>query len=268
MSSLNKNTPIIFFDVDGTIMNFDYTIPKSTVDAIHAARKNGALCIICSGRPVLHVDPRVKAIGFDGYVCSCGMHVVFGDKDLFHATTPAPVCHEVISMARASDTDVIYESEEGMFFDSTRPLNEYMARSKEHFGSVGVPVDGNIDDPDYAFDKIFCWANPKNAKWEPFREYLDAHFHLIDHGQSIFEVVHKGCSKTSGIKKLLDYLELPKTNTYAIGDGLNDLDVMEFCAHGIAMGNGQEETKNRAEYVTTSLVDDGVWNALSHYHLI
>lgn len=268
MSSWTESTPIIFFDVDGTIMDSDYTIPESAIKAIHMARKNGALCVICSGRPYLHVDPQVKAIGFDGYVCSCGMHVLFGDRDLFHATTPVPVCHEVIRLARASDTDVIYESEKGMFFDPTRPLNPYMKVSRDHFGSVGVPVDGDIDDPNYAFDKIFCWTEPSNPEWEQFMDYLNAHFHLIGREQATFEVVQKGCSKTTGIKRLLSYLGLPKTNTYAVGDSLNDLDVMEFCTHGIAMGNGKEETKARAEYVTTALNDDGIWNALSHYHLI
>lgn len=268
MTSWTENTPVIFFDVDGTIMDFDYTIPESTVAGIRAARANGALCIICSGRPVLHVDPRVKDIGFDGYVCSCGMHVVFGEMDLFHATTPAPICHEVIALARASETDVIYENETGMFFDPTRPMSPYMKASQDHFRSVGVPVDGDIDDPDYAFDKIFCWTKPENPNWNEFMDYLQAHFQLIGRERTTFEVVHKGCSKTSGILRLLKFLGLPLTNTYGIGDGMNDLDVMELVTHGIAMGNAREPVKESAEYVTTSLTEDGIWNALSHYHLI
>lgn len=260
--------PILFFDVDGTIMDFDYEVPGSAVRSIRAARQGGALCFLCSGRPYSHVDPKVRAIGFDGYVCSCGMHVAVEDAELLRATATVPMTREVIRLARASDSDVIYESESGMYFDASRPMNPYMEKSRRHFGSVGLDVNGSIDAPDYHFDKIFCWTKPDNPEVTEFLDFLNAHFHVIGRGGSTFEVVQPGCSKTSGMKLVLDHLGASRADTYAFGDGLNDLDMMEFAAHGTAMGNARDAVKERADYITEDLSADGLEKALQHYHLI
>lgn len=265
---MDSGTKVLFFDIDGTIMTFSYTIPESTVCAIQRARADGNICIICSGRPVAHVDPQVRAIGFDGFVCSCGMHVVLGEKDLFHASATPEITRKTIALARASDSDVIYENEDGMFFDRTRPLNDYMRTSRDHFGGVGLNVDGDIDAPDYAFDKIFCWTRPENSNCGEFLDFLNENFHVIGRGEETFEVVAPGCSKRTGMEKMLCALDLPWENTYAFGDGLNDLDMLDFAGHSIAMGNGRSEVKERADYITADIEEDGLALAMEHFDLI
>ncbi len=259
---------IAFFDIDGTIMTEDYRVPQSAVDAIHTAQKNGVLCVICSGRPYAHIDPKVRAIGFDGYICSCGMHVVFQDKTLLHATTSQAVTKQAIALARLSECDVIYESEEGMFFDKNRPMNAYMKKSYEHFGSVGLNVDGDIDAPDYAFDKIFVWTNNDNPHMEEFLVFLRQHFDLIAHNERTFECVSPGCSKETGIRTFLDYVHADKEETYAFGDGLNDLAMMDYVTHTAAMGNAVPELKNHVDYVTADINENGLALAMHHFDLI
>jgi hydroxymethylpyrimidine pyrophosphatase-like HAD family hydrolase len=63
-------------------------------------------------------------------------------------------------------------------------------------------------------------------------------------------------------------MHVPLENTYALGDGMNDISMLKMAGHSIAMGNGQEAVKEAAEYVTTGINEDGVWNGLKHYHLI
>ena len=57
-------------------------------------------------------------------------------------------------------------------------------------------------------------------------------------------------------------------DTYALGDSVNDLEMLQTVGHGIAMGNATDVVKKAAEYVTDSLFEAGVYNALSHYDLI
>jgi Cof subfamily protein (haloacid dehalogenase superfamily) len=82
------------------------------------------------------------------------------------------------------------------------------------------------------------------------------------------DVTVLGWDKGDGLKAVAEYMKVPRENTYAFGDGLNDICMLKSAGHGIAMGNGQEEVKQAAEYVTTSIDDNGVWNGLKHYHLI
>ena len=82
------------------------------------------------------------------------------------------------------------------------------------------------------------------------------------------EFVPKGTSKATGIEWLCNHLDIPLDETYAIGDSVNDLEMLESVGHGIAMGNSMPPVKEIAEYVTSDISDDGVKNALKHYGLI
>ena len=57
-------------------------------------------------------------------------------------------------------------------------------------------------------------------------------------------------------------------NVYAFGDQLNDLEMLSFVEHGVAMGNANDEVKAAADYVTDSVDDNGIENALKHFQLI
>ena len=57
-------------------------------------------------------------------------------------------------------------------------------------------------------------------------------------------------------------------DTIAIGDGGNDVSMLGYAGIGIAMGNATDEVKAHADYVTTSVDEDGIYNALKHFNLI
>ena len=67
---------------------------------------------------------------------------------------------------------------------------------------------------------------------------------------------------------LCRHMGIKNEDTYAIGDSVNDLDMLSFVGHGIAMGNGTPPAKEAAEFVTTDIYDDGIKHAMEHYGLI
>lgn len=258
---------ILFFDIDGTLLTDDFQVPASVGPAVAAARKNGNLCIINSGRPFSHIDPKVRAIDFDGYICSCGMHILLEGKELYHQTNSPEFCRECVQLNRRCGVPVIYESETAMGFDDTIPLNAYMEKSREHFRSVGLDVDKNVTDADFTFDKFSAWILPSSNDGL-FKDFIFRHFDPIVRGNGLYEVVGKGCSKKTGMDLILRETGISPENTYAIGDSLNDLEMLEHTAHSIGMGNGMPEVLERVEYVTDSIDRDGVEKALEHYGLI
>ena len=70
------------------------------------------------------------------------------------------------------------------------------------------------------------------------------------------------------IRKLEDCDGILQSETMGIGDGENDIGMLQHCAIGIAMGNAADNTKKSADYVTDDIDKDGVYNALKHYGLI
>ena len=108
-----------------------------------------------------------------------------------------------------------------------------------------------------------------NADVELVRKELGTEFDMIVHEpDGILEIGQAGHSKASGIERLCASLGIAKEDTYAFGDSANDVEMLEFVAHGIAMGNGTDVAKNAAEFVTTDIHKDGIWNGLKHYGLI
>jgi hydroxymethylpyrimidine pyrophosphatase-like HAD family hydrolase len=91
---------------------------------------------------------------------------------------------------------------------------------------------------------------------------------IVHEPDGILEIGQAGHSKASGIERLCASLGIAKEDTYAFGDSANDVEMLEFVAHGIAMGNGTDVAKNAAEFITTDIHKDGIWNGLKHYGLI
>ena len=100
------------------------------------------------------------------------------------------------------------------------------------------------------------------------KELLSFKYELIFHEEKVVEIVPKGYTKAVGIEKVCEYLNVPRENTYAFGDSVNDLEMIAYVSHGIAMGNGTEDIKEQADYVTDVLERDGIEKALKHFGLI
>jgi hydroxymethylpyrimidine pyrophosphatase-like HAD family hydrolase len=79
------------------------------------------------------------------------------------------------------------------------------------------------------------------------------------------EYVHHQASKTSGLKKILDFYGVKPSEIMAIGDFYNDLDMIEYAGLGIAMGNAPDEVKQKADDVTLSNDEDGVYYGLEKH---
>ena len=82
------NRKILFFDVDGTIVTSDHVVPESARAALKKAQSAGHILIINTGRPFRHIEPQIRALGFDGYICSIGGHILLDGKDLLYRSIP------------------------------------------------------------------------------------------------------------------------------------------------------------------------------------
>ena len=82
------------------------------------------------------------------------------------------------------------------------------------------------------------------------------------------DIIPKDSGKILGIQKMLEIFGLSREEIIAFGDGDNDAEMLEFAGIGVAMGNAVEITKQKADYVTDHIDDDGLWNALKHFEIL
>lgn len=261
---------IAFFDIDGTLTSeIDGSVPQSAVTAIRTARSNGNLMFLNTGRCIQNVEERFLSIGFDGYICGCGTDIFCDGKNLLHISQSHEITMALLEASRENDIDIAFESSTAVAFDPTRPIlhpgaiaqyNIYMAR--------GYDMPSNLESPDFICDKFVIWYKTE-SQLKSFRKISDPYFTCIDRGGSFREFVPHGYSKATGIRFVLDYYNIAKTNAYAFGDSNNDLPMLTYLPNSIAMGNASPASVfDNVSFVTKKASEDGIAFALKHFSFI
>ncbi|CJA87294.1 haloacid dehalogenase-like hydrolase [Streptococcus pneumoniae] len=88
------------------------------------------------------------------------------------------------------------------------------------------------------------------------------------HGYVINVLEDSKVSKLTAIQKVLEHLNISKLEAIAFGDGGNDIEMLQYVGLGVAMGNGGEELKRRADFVTTKASEGGISYALKKLRII
>lgn len=259
---------VIFFDIDGTLVSEDglFTIPDSTRTAIEMTRKKGNLTFINTGRTAFNVNKKVRQLGFDGLICGCGTYIEYNGEILLYNKLNQDFCREVAELMRKCGVTPVYEHKDGYFFDDKAPQIPDLDDFLENFVDEGIDVSRRVEDADFAFDKFVVWES-ESSDMELFRRETGRNFEIIDRGHGFYENVPLGFSKATAIELILNRLDIPFANAYAIGDSANDLPMLKAVPNSIAMG-GAEKIYPYVSHITTSLHNDGIYNALKYYNLI
>ena len=252
---------LIFFDIDGTLLGeWSHVLPESAARAIAVARQNGHICAVNTGRTKKLVEPDIaKLQQFDAFLMGCGTMITYKDKELFHKTFSEAESEEIIYALNRYGIDAVLEGSKNNYHDNidsmrTKTFRDFVSRfAKNGYGGLKDAI-GN-------FDKFFTYVDDVERIIAFQREFEDS-LDFVDRKHGFFEIMPKGCSKASAMEFLAGELGISMKDTAALGDSSNDIPMLR-CAHiAIAMGNAAEDVKAEADYVTTSLEEDGVWNAL------
>lgn len=258
----------VFFDIDGTLWDEEMIVPESTKQAIKQLQENGHKAFVCTGRAMGNVnDPQFEEIGFDGFIAACGNHVQMDGKILYERNMSCEDVKSIYDASREHSLPIIYEGTKYQWLDRNGfEGDSYIEYIVQNLKDSAVFLD-ECSLEDIEANKFSALVNEK-TNYPAVVEALSDRFDFMDHGDGIIEAVPKGTSKATGIAWLCEHLNIAKEDTYALGDSINDLEMLEFVGHSIAMGNASLAAKEAAEYVTTHIHENGVLNALKHYNLI
>ena len=161
---------------------------------------------------------------------------------------------------------VIYEAVGGFLLDGEFSSNDRVTKESRRIMDRGCFAK-QLAGSDEEIIKFVTFDEP-DSRHAAFVEKMRPYFTYIERGGGMIECVAKGCSKASGVEMLLSHLGARREETFAFGDSTNDVSMFRAVGHGICMGDGMEEAKAHAEFVTADLLDDGIEKGLRHYGLI
>lgn len=258
----------VFFDIDGTLWNEEMQIPRSTIDAVQASHQMGNYAFLCTGRSKTNIRRKeLLDIGFDGMIAACGTHIEFqGEKVYERLLTQEELTH-ALAVLEKNGASVIMEGPEYLYAPTDDFKGDpYVEQLRLELGEDIKDIKEITGNFDCEVNKISAWLG--KADLETAKEELGEKFAVIHHGEGVVEIQPSGHSKATGIKKVCELLEMEQTDTYAFGDSANDLEMLAYVGHGIAMGNACKEAKEIAEFVTADIMEDGIKVGLEHYGLI
>lgn len=266
---------IAFLDVDGTILDHHGMVAPSTVDAIRSARAAGHLVFLSTGRSSVDVPPVVRVIGFDGVVSNGGAYATVGDEIVVARPMPLDAVRKLIGYFEAADIRYLLQTDGGAYasaevravFDD---LHRRLFASHDHDSAPQLHDIATMDRAHVA--KAVFLSGDANAVARAQSDLGDA-FHVVPGsmplpGGSNGEIGMLGTTKGSAILEVLAHLGATTDAAIGIGDSWNDVEMFEVCGVGIAMGNADPALRALADEVTTSVTDDGVWNAFVRHGLI
>ena len=253
----------IFFDIDGTLVSFkSHTVPESARRAIARLREQGVKVFIATGRLMKHVAI-VNDIEVDGYITVNGGYCITSAGEvIFESAFPRATVERVIDLSEQYGFDLNVMTHEDMYVSS---MGE---RVKKIASMINIM-------PTVADVRAIAATQPV-VQMCPYisRELEQEIMPLLPDCvgsrwiETFMDLNVRGVDKSLGIQQVMNYYGLTMAEAMAFGDGGNDLPMVRDAAVGVAMGNACDELKAVADYITSSVDEDGVSRALEHFGLI
>lgn len=254
---------IIFFDIDGTLLNDEKELPKSAEQSIRKLQAKGHHIAIATGRaPFLFKDLREK-LDIHTYISLNGQYVVHDGEVIYKQPLHFHELHRLVQLSEERNHPILYLNEEEWRANS--PDNKII---RKVIGTLKTPHKIIFDAPLFGTDHnlqavLFCDEGDKKLYKDTFDsfEFVRWHDYAVD-------ILPKGGSKALGIQHLLNALEIKRENAYSFGDGLNDVEMFHFIPNSVAMGNALDTVKKAAAFVTKPVDDDGIAHGLKKVELL
>ena len=252
----------VFFDVDGTLLSHKLNdVLPETREALRKLRERGVKTVIATGRHMQEYSKLpVSEIEFDGYLTLNGQLLLDGNRKVYAGTAIDRGEMEVLEQIfRAKRIPFVLIGENDRYINY---VNETVVKTQaETMGTI--PQIGTYEGENVYQILAFI---PEHEK-QILNDLLDE-CSISSWAETGIDIIPRGGGKASGIQKYLDENGLDRSQIMAFGDGENDVEMLRFAGIGVAMGNAGDTVKAAADYVTDTVDEDGIGNALRHFGLI
>lgn len=262
----------IFLDIDGTLVADKGLVPESAIRAIQKARAIGHKVILCTGRAMSEIYPHILDIQFDGIV-ACGGNYVTTFKDvLYERTIPLADLKNMYDFFDANGINYYAEANSGLYtsencdaqFDAIQDEWVQQGKAPEFVQSMlhfreHLTHGENLLRSDITKVSFLGSDTPFSKIKERFgHEYELFDLVVPPFGANSGEISLLGTDKTVGMEIILKHFDLDKNHAIAVGDGNNDITMLNYVTMGVAMGNATDRLKAVAQFVTKDVNEDGL----------
>lgn len=271
---------LLFVDLDGTLVHRTDEVSPRTIQALNRAAEAGCTVVICTGRSRFEVEPVASQWSGHGYAIT-NNGAVISEWDT------GRVVHKVV-LPRATvrkAAHIAFEfgfsllcigadesaAPQRVFTDRKFPLPQAFLDEHSHRLTHVADLREGVD-----HDLVTLCIFGGNGETEMvYNEWLEQFGNSVSVFHAPFSRLDTWCTfatpaeanKAIAAQRVAEMLNVPREDTLAIGDHLNDLELLIWSGFGVAMGDGHALAKAKADYVTGTFDEDGAADAIEKFVL-
>ena len=258
-----KKIKIIFFDIDDTLRNSKTGfIPSTIPTAFKQLPDKGILTGIATGRGIFGVVPELKALKPDFFVTLNGAYIEDKKGNVIYSNK--------IAKDKVEEY-ITWTKEVGIDYGLVGSHAAKLSRRTEMISQAIDPIYPDLEvDPDfYQKEDIYqMWTFEDQGDDLRLPDALASTLRMVRWHEHSSDVVPISGSKAAGVAKVVEQLGLKPENVMVFGDGLNDLELFDYAGISVAMGVSHEKIKEKADYITKTLEEDGIFDALEGFGMV
>lgn len=261
---MNKDIKAVFFDVDATMYYHNiHDILPSTRAALNALHERGIKVGVATSRcryELNNTPSFFRRFPFAGIVSDGGALAMEGNQVISAQYVDKDIVERLIAYAKKHHRTLRYSTvNDDFFFD--KPIQ----KDKDIFFQLylNTPMIKPYANDDVLNILLYTEKGQETAELDEILNGIS----WVDHGP-VIEVNAGQIDKSDGIAALAKHWDIAMDEIMCFGDGANDVQLVTNCGIGVAMGNGCEEVKEAADFVTKRIENDGIEYALKHFGII
>lgn len=253
---------LLVSDLDGTIFDSDtpgYTLSEELIECVREFISGGNIFTIATGRPETTTLPIIHKLGVNAPFIAYNGAVIFSTdgkilySETFELKPWIPFIEKVYKMGGNA---MVYDRGVPSYFYYTHHIQRYETKEKILCYEASQSIKhGNVN-----VNKILLIGDVNSIKeeWDKMEPHLKKRFSYLISEKDYFEIVKAGITKGSALKILKEIINEKDIITIAIGNHLNDMEMLKEADYGVAVGNAEKDLKNVADFVTTGHFHEGV----------
>ncbi len=265
------NIKLLLLDLDDTLLNSNGELSQRTQTAVNRAVEYGITVAIASGRMHKSLLPYVERLNTHGPVVSYNGALIkdsLTDRTIYSNPVPLELAREILRYTKKNSIYSQFYTEQDYFFEEHCKLSEAYYRSADIKGiALGSGLADKIEFPppkilliDHDLEKVMLHT-------EKLRMLFGDKLYITRSKQQYIEIMNKGVNKGGALKKMCEIFSIDIADSMAIGDGLNDLEMIKSAGLGVAVATASEEVREAADIVCKSSDEDGPAEIIERYIL-
>ena len=262
---------VLAADMDFTLLMPGEDIPPENVAAVKRLQDNGIAFTIATGRSSFLVGKFAERLGIDIPIITGNGGALFDPvnrRDIMSMDFTDAKARELLRLMIENKVNATLYSVTGIYFTRCSKRKFFCEDYNKDVEPAKKAPLFDLDDECWkrddlpSFNKFLLIDPPENVSDKICN---DPELTVISSGPSLHDVMTAGVTKGKALLDLADYLNIPRSHTFAIGDSDNDVSMIADAGYGIAMGNACDAAKEAAAYITAAVSEMGFAKAVDEF---